>query len=185
MLCFEFKIEGKATIAKKFYRVNQFIRADQVRVLDATGKQLGVFTLPEALKLAQEQKLDLVEVAGQAVPPVCKIIDFKKFKYLESKKEADNKKAAKQVETKEIRLRPFTSDNDLDVRLRKMKEFLEDGNRVKVVIQFRGREMARPEFGHQLVKKITTFLVAEELGKEDRPARFEGTKLVVAYSPAK
>jgi translation initiation factor IF-3 len=149
------------------------------------GKQVGVLALADAIKMAQDQKLDLVEIAGQATPPVCKIIDFKKFKYLESKKEADSRKAAKQVETKEIRLRPFTSENDLDVRLRRMKEFLQDGNRVKVVVQFKGREIARPEFGHQLIGKITEFVNAEELGKADRPAKFEGKNLTVSYSPGK
>jgi len=172
-------------IANKFYKINQFIKAPQVRVLDATGKQLGVLSTEEALKMAIDQGLDLVEVSGGATPPVCKIIDFKKFKYLESKKVADSKKAAKQVETKEIRLRPFTSDNDLDVRLRRMKEFFEDGNRVKVVVKFIGREMARPEFGHQLIKKITAFVEGTELGKLDRPGRFEGKNLVVSYSPVK
>lgn len=142
-------------------------------------------SLPEALKAAQDQGLDLVEIAGQASPPVCKIIDFKKFKYLEEKKESDNRKAAKQVETKEIRLRPFTSENDLDVRLRRMREFLEDGDRVKVVVKFIGREMARPEFGHQLINKITEFVQGESLGKLDKPARFEGKNLVVSYTPLK
>lgn len=129
--------------------------------------------------------MDLVEIAGQASPPVCKIIDFKKFKYLEEKKDADSRKAAKQVETKEIRLRPFTSENDLEVRLRRMKEFLEDGDRVKVVVKFIGREMARPEFGHQLVAKITKFVEGENLGKLDKPGRFEGKNLVVSYTPGK
>lgn len=156
-----------------------------MRVLDGMGKQLGVLSLPQALKLAQDQGLDLVEISGQASPPVCKVIDFKKFKYLEEKKDSDNKKAAKQVDTKEIRLRPFTSENDLEVRLRRMREFLQDGDRVKVVVKFIGREMARPEFGHQLINKINAFVQSEELGKLDRPARFEGKNLVVSYTPAK
>lgn len=177
-------LTGEVNIASKFYKTNQFIKAPQVRVLDATGKQLGVLSTDEAIRMAQEQGLDLVEVSGMAKPPVCKIIDFKKFKYLESKKVADSKKAAKQVETKEIRLRPFTSENDLGVRLKRMKEFFEDGDRVKVVVKFIGREMARPEFGHQLIKKITEFVEGQELGKLDRPPRFEGKNLVVSYSPA-
>jgi translation initiation factor IF-3 len=149
------------------------------------GKQLGILSTAEALKMAQDQGLDLVEIAGQATPPVCKIIDFKKFKYLENKREADARKSAKQVETKEIRLRPFTSENDLEVRLKRIKEFMEDGNRVKVVIAFRGREIAKPEFGHQVINKITQFVHGEGLGKADRPAKFEGKSLVVSYSPGK
>ncbi len=156
-----------------------------MRVLDNTGKQLGVLTLEEALKIATEQKLDLVEIAGQASPPVCKIIDFKKFKYLEEKKESDSKKAAKQVDTKEIRLRPFTSDNDLEVRLKRMKQFLQDGDRVKVVVKFQGREIAKPDFGHQLIGRITSFIESEGVGKLDRPAKFEGKSLVVSYTPGK
>ncbi len=135
--------------------------------------------------MAQDQKMDLVEIAGQALPPVVKIIDFKKFKYLENKKETDSRKTAKQVETKEIRLRPFTSENDLEVRLRRVKDWMEAGNRIKVVVQFKGREIAKPEFGHQIIKKVTEYIEGGELGKIDKAPRLEGRNLVVMYSPGK
>ena len=156
-----------------------------MRVLDSTGKQLGVFSLTEALKMAQESGLDLVEVAGQAVPPVCKIIDFKKFKYLEEKRESDSKKSSRQVDTKEIRLRPFTSENDLEVRLKRIREFLSSGDRVKVVVKFMGREISRPEFGTTLINKITAFVEDQHLGKVDQQPKFEGKNLVVSYTPLK
>jgi translation initiation factor IF-3 len=181
----EFGIANKKAIAKKFYRINQFIKTEQVRLLDATGKQIGLLATAEALKMAQDQGMDLVEIAGQAIPPVVKIIDFKKFKYLENKKESDSRKSAKQVETKEIRLRPFTSENDLEVRLKRIREWMEEGNRIKVVVQFRGREIAKPEFGHQVISKITEFIHGEGLGKVDRPPKLEGKNLVAMYSPGK
>jgi translation initiation factor IF-3 len=170
---------------KKFYRVNQYIKSPQVRVLDPEGKQVGVLSLPEALSKAQEFGLDLVEVAQNATPPVCRIIDFKKFKYLEDKKESNARKAARNVETKEVRLRPFTSEGDLAVRLKRVKEFLEDGDRVKVVVKFIGREIAKPDFGRQVIGKITDFVNAEGLGKIDREPRFEGKNLVATYTPGK
>lgn len=129
--------------------------------------------------------MDLVEVAPLAKPPVCKIIDYNKFKYLESKKVAQSKKNAQLVDTKEIHLGPFTSDGDLQVRLKRIKEFLEDGDRVKVVIKFRGREITRPEFGNNLISKITQFVNEEELGKLEREAKLEGKQLIASYTPSK
>ncbi len=137
----------------KFYRINQYIQAEKVRVVDEKTKQVGVMPLGEALKKAEAAKLDLVEVAPKAVPPVCKIIDFKKFKYLEAKKEQEEKKKSKKTELKEIRLGLFMAENDLNFRLNHAEEFLKEGHKVKIKLRFKGRQATRKDFGVQLLKK--------------------------------
>jgi translation initiation factor IF-3 len=162
-----------------------FIRVPEVRLLEEDGSQVGIMPTQKALEIARNKGLDLVEVAPLARPPVCKIIDYNKFKYLEAKKVAQSKKSAQQVDTKEIHLGPFTSEGDLQVRLKRVKEFLEDGDRVKVVVKFRGREITKPEFGKNLIRKITNFVTEEELGKLEREARLEGKQLIASYTPSK
>jgi translation initiation factor IF-3 len=157
----------------------------EVRVLKEDGTQLGVMPTVKALGLAQEMSLDLVEVAPLARPPVCKIISYSKYKYIESKKEQQSKKSAKEIETKEVRIRPFISEGDFQTRLRRIHEFLSSGDRVRVVVKFHGREVARPEFGHAVIDKITKYINDESLGKIDKPAKMEGKQLVAAYSPLK
>ena len=168
---------------KKIYRINQRIFANQLRVLDAEGKQIGVLSKDEALKLAKEQELDLVEFAPQAKPPVAKIIDFNKFLYQLEKKKKEEKKKAKVSETKEIRLGPFMSDNDLQVMVRRGREFLEDSNKIKVVVKFRGRQITRSEFGRQVVNKFVEAL--SDISKIDREAHFEGKQMIALLSPEK
>lgn len=140
---------------KKFYRINQYIRADKVRVVDEKGKQVGVMSLRKALAKAEEARLDLVEVAPKAQPPVCKIIDFKKFRYLEAKKEQEEKKKSKKTELKEIWLTLFIAKNDLNFRLERAKKFLKEGNKVKFSLRLRGRELTKKELGYQLLQKAT------------------------------
>ncbi|HCM37496.1 TPA: translation initiation factor IF-3 [Patescibacteria group bacterium] len=159
----------------KFYRLNYFIQARQVRLLDETGKQIGVVTKEEALRLGREASKDVVEIASNAQPPVAKLIDFKKFKYLEAKKTREEKKKQKNVGVKEIRLRPFIGQHDLDTRLARAKEFLTDGNQLKISIPFRGREITRKEFGHDVLNR---FLSALSDIKVVRPAHFEGKVLI-------
>jgi len=136
---------------KKFYKTNQYIKAEEVRVIDAKGSQLGVMPLAQALSKAREGGKDLVEVAANAKPPVVKIIEFSKFKYQETKKERQGTKARQK--TKQIRLTPFMADYDLDVRVKKALQFLSSGDRVKLVVKFRGRQIQRKEFGESLIKK--------------------------------
>lgn len=166
---------------KVYYRTNERILAPEVRVLDGEGKQIGVLSKREALNLAQEQELDLVEVAPKANPPVAKIIDFKKFLYQESKKKQEEKRKAKISETKEIRLSPFISDNDLQVMIRRGREFLEDGDKVRLVLKFKGRQIVHPEFGKEILAK--TVVALEDISKTDREAHFEGRQLVAVLSP--
>ena len=146
-----------------------------MRLLDEEGKQIGVMTKIEALQKAKELNLDVVEVSANANPPVAKLIDFKKFKYQEAKKERESKKNQKNVGVKEIRLRPFIGQHDFDTRVAKAIEWLEHGDQVKVVVFFKGREITRKEFGFEVMKKIVTALGSIKVVREPR---MEGKPLV-------
>ncbi len=152
-------------------------------MLDDENKQVGILSLPEALKKAQEEEKDLVEISADAKPPVVKIIDFKKFKYLEDKKEKEAKKHAKATELKEVRFSPFIGEHDLETNIKKAKKFLEDGDMVKISIVFKGRQMAHQEFGPKRLTEIMSLL--EGLGEQDRQARFEGRRYVTFIKPTK
>lgn len=136
-------------------RINERIRAREVRVIDEDGQMLGVMTSFAALQLARERNLDLVEVSPQAVPPVCKILDWGRYKYEQSKRESEARKHQKVTQLREIRLAPRTAEHDIAVKVRKIQEFLAEGDKVKVSVVFRGREMAHPEIGRVLLEQIT------------------------------
>ncbi|MBI4999268.1 translation initiation factor IF-3 [Candidatus Gottesmanbacteria bacterium] len=154
-----------------------------MRVLDEKGKQIGLFSREEALRKAQESCLDLVEIAPNAKPPVVKLIDFKKFKYLEAKRAQQIKKHAREVEVKEIRLRPFIGDHDFAVRISQAKQFLKNGNRLKIVVRFQGREFSKKEFGFKIITRFTEALA--EVSEPQGEPRFEGRTLVVFLAPVK
>jgi translation initiation factor IF-3 len=168
---------------RKFYRVNERIYALSLRVLDSEGKQIGVLSKFEALKEARNQGLDLVEVAPMAKPPVAKIVDYKKFLYQEEKKKREEKKKTKASETKEIRLGPFMSENDLGVMIRRAREFLLNGDKVRLVVFFAGRQITHPEFGHKVLDKTISDL--SDISKVERDRHLEGKKLIVLISPDK
>lgn len=168
---------------EKRYRINNRIFASTLRLLDNEGKQIGVVSKDEALKLAQEQELDLVEVAPTAKPPVAKLIDFNKFLYQQAKKKQEEKKKAKSSETKEIRLGPFMSDNDLQNMIRRGREFLENGDKIRLVVKFRGRQITRSEFGREVINKVATAL--SDISKIDREPKFEGRQMVAMLSVEK
>lgn len=168
--------------ANKFYRLNYFIQAKEVRLLDDAGKQLGIVTKEAALQQARALGVDVVEIAPNAKPPVAKLIDFKKFKYLEAKKSREEKKKQKHVSIKEIRLRPFIGDHDLKVRTDQAQDFLTDGNQVKISIPFRGREITRKEFGFDVMKRFMANLTDV---KVVRDAHFEGKILVTMIASDK
>ncbi len=153
-----------------------------VRLLDEEGKQIGIVTKLEALQKAKELDLDVVEIAPAAKPPVAKLIDFKKFKYQEAKKEQENRKSQKNVGVKEIRLRPFIGQHDFDTRLNRAKEFLEDGNQVKLSLFFRGREITRKEFGFDVMKR---FIAGLEAVRVVREPHLEGKVLGAMVVPDK
>ncbi len=166
---------------KKFYRTNERIFAQTLRVLDGEGKQIGLLTKFEALAKARELGLDLVEIAPMAKPVVAKIIDFKKFLYQEANKKKEDKKNAKVSETKEVRLGPFMSDNDLDVMIRRGRGFLTDNNKVRLVLKFVGRQIVHPEFGQEVIKKVIAKL--SDVSKVDKDPRFEGKQLIAILAP--
>ena len=165
----------------KNLRVNHEIRARELRVISATGEQLGVMALAQALALAEEQGLDLIEIVPTAAPPVAKIMDYGKFRYDQTKREKENKKAQHQVKVKEVKLSPNISEHDLDVKLRQAHEFLEKGNKVKITIMFRGREMMHPELGKRLVEKINSTL--GEVSSVETPAKMFGRILNMVLAP--
>ncbi len=159
----------------KHYRLNYQIVSPQLRLLDEEGKQIGVVTKLEALQKAKELGVDIVEIAPNAKPPVAKLIDYKKFKYLESKKERESKKSQKNVGIKEIRLRPFIGQHDFDTRVKRSSEFLEEGNQLKVNVVFKGREIVRKEFGFEVMNR---FIAALDSVRVVREPRMEGRALV-------
>jgi translation initiation factor IF-3 len=158
----------------KHYRINYQIQSAQVRLLDEEGKQIGIVSKLEALQKAKEDNVDLVEVAPSATPPVVKLIDYKKFKYQESKKERESKKSQKNVGVKEVRLRPFIGEHDFQTRVEQAKEFLEDGNQLKITVFFKGREITRKEFGFAVMKR---FLEAIGTARLIREPHLEGKTL--------
>jgi translation initiation factor IF-3 len=162
--------------------VNERIRAREVRLIDEDGQVVGVMPPAQALALARERDVDLVEVSPMAVPPVCRLMDWGRYKYEQSKKENEARKHQKVTELKEIRMRPRTDDHDLNVKVRKIEEFLADGDKVKVSVLFRGREMAHPELGRVLLDKI----IAELKGTAqiERAPLMEGRSMSMFVSRA-
>lgn len=167
----------------KFYRTNERINAFELRVLDQNSKQIGVLKKFEALDRARKEGLDLVEIAPNAKPPVAKIINFKKFLYQEEKKKREEKKKAKVSETKEVRLGPFMDDHDLQVMIRRSREFLTDGNKVRLVVRFAGRQITHPEFGQAIIDKVIADLT--DVSKIEKEKRLEGKQLIAIISPEK
>jgi translation initiation factor IF-3 len=158
------------------------IRVREVRLIDENGEQLGIMPTPEALRLAQERNLDLVEVAPNAIPPVCRLLDFGKYQYERQKKEREARKSQKVIEVKEIRLRPRTGEHDIDVRVRQTLSFLESGSKVKVAVRFRGREITHPEIARDLLMQFTD-KVGDAAVVETQPA-MEGNNLFMLLSPS-
>lgn len=164
-------------------RINDRIRAPEIRLIGAEGENLGVVTPHRARELADEAGLDLVEISPNAVPPVCKIMDFGKFKYEQQKKEAEARKNQKIIEIKEIKFRPGTDDHDYDVKMRSVVRFLNDGDKVKVTLRFRGREMAHMDLGRELLERVAKDVA--ELGKIESMPKVEGRQMVMMIGPAK
>ncbi|MBK6744163.1 MAG: translation initiation factor IF-3 [Hydrogenophilales bacterium] len=168
---------------EKELRINGEIDAPQIRLVAEDGEQLGVVSFREAISKAEEAELDLVEIAPQASPPVCKIMDFGKFKYHEQKKQHEAKLKQKQIQVKEVKFRPGTDENDYQIKLRNMTRFLEEGDKVKVTLRFRGREMAHQEFGMAQLKRAESDL--QELGTVEQFPKLEGRQMVMVLAPKK
>lgn len=168
-------------ISKDGLRVNEEIRIREVRLVNENGEQMGIMPPREALQIALERGLDLVEVAPAAKPPVCKIMDVGKYKYEQSKREREARKKQHVVSLKEVKLRPNIEDNDFQTKIRNAIRFLEEGDKVKVTIMFRGREMSHPELGRDLLDRVAE--VVQELGSVERAAKLEGRNMSVIISP--
>ncbi|GMU91637.1 MAG: translation initiation factor IF-3 [Candidatus Hydrogenedentota bacterium] len=167
-------------------RVNEQIIGRQVRVIDEQGNQLGIMSPDDALRDAYERGLDLVEVAPNASPTVCRIMDYGKYKYQQSKRLKESRKHQHTIVVKEVKYRPKIDDHDFDYKTNHVREFLQEGNKVKVTITFRGREMAHPEFGQELLARIieaTKDLAQEQI--DVSRLRIEGRQMVVVLSPTK
>ncbi len=161
--------------------VNQKIRAPQVRLIGEDGTQLGIVPLEEALTRAAEEKLDLVEVAPKASPPVCKIMDYGKYKYLQAKKLQEAKKKQTTIQVKEVKIRPKTEEHDYQFKLRHIKRFLSEKNKAKVTIMFRGREIAHSELGLKVLERIIVDI--EEEGIVEQPPKLEGRNMIMILAP--
>ena len=162
-------------------RVNEDIRIPQVRLIDQDGEMQGVMTAREAMQRAFQVGLDLVEISPNADPPVCKILDFGKFKYEQQKKRNEAKKKQKVIEIKEIKVRPNIDENDYQVKMRAMKSFIEEGDKVKVTLRFRGREMAHQDIGMKVLERIRSEL--DPLTKVEQMPRMENRQMIMVLTP--
>ena len=163
-------------------RVNDRIRASEIRLIGADGENVGVVTPERGLDLAEQAGLDLVEISPNATPPVCKIMDFGKFKYENQKRESEARKKQKIIEVKEVKFRPNTDVHDYDVKMRNVMRFLENGDKVKVTLRFRGREMAHQNLGRELLQRVAEDV--KEIGKVENMPKMEGRQMVMMIGPA-
>ncbi len=175
--------EDRSIAAHKRVKRNEEIEASEVRVIDQDGEQAGVMPIAQALEVAKGQGLDLVEVSPTASPPVCRIMDFGKYLFELNKKSQAAKRKQKQVHVKEIKFRPGTDEGDYKVKLRKLTEFLEDGDKCKVTLRFRGREMAHQDLGAKLLARVRDDL--QEIGVVEQMPQMEGRQMIMVMSPKK
>ncbi len=168
-------------IISKEVKVNKEIRARQVRVIGENGEQLGILHIKEALRAAEEHSLDLVEVSPAAEPPVCKLMDYGKFRYEQAKKEKDSKFKRRTLDVKEVKLRPKIDDNDFNVKKNTAERILKTGNKVKITLMFRGREVVYTELGKQLMMKLSEEL--EPICTVERAPKLEGRNMIMILAP--
>lgn len=169
------------THKQKFYRINQYIKAPQVRVIMDDGENLGVIDLAEAFFKAKQKGMDLVQVTEKLVPPVCKIIDFSKFKYQQQKKDQAGKQKGKKQDIKEVRFTPFIGKGDFDARINKTRGFLEDGDKVKLTVKFTGRQITRKDFGNKVMENALAEL--GEICRVEQPPKLQGKMLFMIIKP--
>lgn len=165
----------------KFVRINERIRVKEVRLIGAEGEQMGVVPIAEAINAARNEQLDLVEVAPQAIPPVCRIMDYTKFKYDQAKKEREAKRKQKGMHMKELRIKPKIEEHDYQVKLKHLKKFLQQHDKVKVRMIFRGREVTHMEFGRGILDRLIKD--AADIGELEKPAVQEGRNIILVFKP--
>ena len=168
-------------IANAVHQINEEITDKEVRVIGAEGEQLGIMSAEEALKIAEENELDLVKIAPGSVPPVCKVMDYGKFRFEQGKKEKEAKKNQRVIEIKEVRMSPGIDTNDFNTKLKNAQKVLADGDRVKVSVRFRGREMAHTEIGEELLNNFAQSCA--EIANVDKAAKLEGRSMSILLSP--
>ena len=187
---FRYRLEESTTIRRPFRappptkegpRINHEIRIPQIQLIDAEGTNHGVISTSEAIAMAEAAGLDLVEIAPTSVPPVCKILDFGRFKYQSQKKAAEARKKQKTVEVKEIKMRPNIDTHDYEVKMRAILRFFEDGDKVKVTLRFRGREMAHQDLGMKLLERVRDELT--EQAKVEAEPKLEGRQMIMVLAP--
>ena len=171
------------TISKQVHELNENIGDKEIRLIGAAGEQLGIMAPAQALRIAEEQNLDLVKISPQATPPVCKLMDYGKFRFEQGKREKEARKNQHVVEIKEIRMSPGIDIGDFNVKLKNAQKFLTDGNRVKVSVRFRGREMAHTDIGKKLLDKFAE--QCAEIANVDKGAKLEGRNMSMFLSPKK
>ena len=174
-------LEVRTIAAEKETRLNGQITAPKVRLIGADGQQVGVVSIAEALQQAEAAGLDLVEISPNVAPPVCRVMNFGKFQYEESKRKHAAKKKQKQIQIKEVKFRPGTDVGDYQVKLRNLIRFLENGDKAKITLRFRGREMAHQELGMQLLKRVESDLL--DYGTVEQHPRLEGRQMVMVINP--
>ncbi|AFK62686.1 translation initiation factor IF-3 [Advenella kashmirensis WT001] len=175
-------ISGDLNIAtEKTNRINAEIRIPEVRLIGVDGEQLGIVKTVEALRLAEQEGVDLVEIAPNAEPPVCRIMDYGKFKYQEQKRQQEAKAKQKIIQVKEVKFRPATDEGDYQVKLRNLKRFIEDGDKAKVTLRFRGREMAHQELGMRVLERVRDDMA--ELVQVEAMPKLEGRQMVMVLAP--
>jgi translation initiation factor IF-3 len=176
-------LEGLAIAGTKEQRLNEDITYEQIRLVSDSGEQLGILSPDEARKIAEERGMDLVEIAPNAEPPVCRLMDYGKYLYASAKKKQESKKKQKQITVKEIKFRPGTDIGDYDIKVRNLTKFLDAGNKVKVTLRFRGREMVHQELGMEMLKRVEEDL--KEIGVVEQMPKMEGRQMVMVLAPLK
>jgi translation initiation factor IF-3 len=174
-------MKSTAAPQKEGPRINREIRAREVQLIDSEGKNHGVSQLTEALELAEQAGLDLVEIAPNSVPPVCKILDYGRFRFAEQKKAAEARKKQKVVEVKEIKLRPGIDEHDYETKMKSVRRFFEEGDKVKVTLRFRGREIAHQDIGYRLMSRVKTETAT--LAKVELEPSMEGRQMIMVLAP--
>ncbi|WWR48322.1 translation initiation factor IF-3 [Roseovarius sp. S88] len=162
-------------------RINDRIRSSEIRLIGADGENVGVVTPERAMEMAEDAGLDLVEISPNAEPPVCKIMDYGKYKYEQQKRESEARKKQKVIEVKEVKFRPNTDTHDYDVKMRNVFRFLENGDKVKVTLRFRGREMAHQDLGRDLLERVAEDI--EGIGKIENMPKMEGRQMIMIIGP--
>ncbi|HJD43943.1 MAG TPA: translation initiation factor IF-3 [Candidatus Paenalcaligenes intestinipullorum] len=168
---------------EKKHRINGEIRVPEVRLIGVEGEQLGIVKVSEALNLAEENEIDLVEIAPQASPPVCRLMDYGKFRYQEQKRQQEARAKQKTIQLKEVKFRPNTDEGDYNVKLRNVRRFIEDGDKVKVSLRFRGREMAHQELGMRVLERVRDDV--EEICQVEAMPKLEGRQMIMVLAPKK